>query len=385
MVETTEGSYILLLNLKLKGINVDETILYNPKMSNNDNKSSTPIYINNRAIIGYDELQPADETKDGETKDDDGSATDDGFAGGEDVSLDASEGDGVIGPETFFATYIPPPSEASEEDTDEASKEDTVHTTDEYRATLRSKYHITKKRSGDVVIREKRFLNQKGTGVKIFTEMKEFNNSYPKINEAVEVLDHSIEEKKKRIKAIMKQKTDILNKNLEFIINVILKDYSILTVKDKKYKIRNVNPPPTYFSGDIVLPKRGPHKLPTIYYADSDGLTKRNALFTRYGIDQTYLRTEVTLLVDDVSDGKYSCDDKRRKILDIWDKIKPYREKETDAIDEKIFENINKKMGDQKGDQKGGKYRRYGRTSRKKYTKRFKKKRKNTRRKRRSN
>jgi len=381
MVETTEGSYILLLNLKLKGINVDETILYNPKMSNNDNKSSTPIYINNRAIIGYDELQPADETKDGETKDDDGSATDDGFAGGEDVSLDASEGDGVIGPETFFATYIPPPSEASEEDTDEASKEDTVHTTDEYRATLRSKYHITKKRSGDVVIREKRFLNQKGTGVKIFTEMKEFNNSYPKINEAVEVLDHSIEEKKKRIKAIMKQKTDILNKNLEFIINVILKDYSILTVKDKKYKIRNVNPPPTYFSGDIVLPKRGPHKLPTIYYADSDGLTKRNALFTRYGIDQTYLRTEVTLLVDDVSDGKYSCDDKRRKILEIWNKINPYREEEPNTIDEQIFENINKKMGDQKG----GKYRRYGRTSRKKYTKRFKKKRKNTRRKRRSN
>jgi len=381
MVETTEGSYILLLNLKLKGINVDETILYNPKMSNNDNKSSTPIYINNRAIIGYDELQPADETKDGETKDDDGSATDDGFAGGEDVSLDASEGDGVIGPETFFATYIPPPSEASEEDTDEASKEDTVHTTDEYRATLRSKYHITKKRSGDVVIREKRFLNQKGTGVKIFTEMRDFNNSYPKINEAVEVLDHSIEEKKKRIKAIMKQKTDILNKNLEFIINVILKDYSILTVKDKKYKIRNVNPPPTYFSGDIVLPKRGPHKLPTIYYADSDGLTKRNALFTRYGIDQTYLRTEVTLLVDDVSDGKYSCDDKRRKILEIWNKINPYREEEPNTIDEQIFENINKKMGDQKG----GKYRRYGRTSRKKYTKRFKKKRKNTRRKRRSN
>ena len=194
----------------------------------------------------------------------------------------------------------------------------------------------------------------------------------------------------------MADRVKILNDNLTFILKVILKQYSILTINGKKYKVisRDVKPP-KYYYGKISQSSKRPYQdeiqYPTIYYDFGNDLSQQKALYKRSGsIGNMYLRTDVNVLIREISGGKlqHTCDEKyqilRRMFKELAPMLNPEKKNDLDGkpmdSDQTLINNIMKSGRSQMG---GGSSI-YGKSKKKRYTKRVKKK-KTTRRKRRSN
>ena len=377
-MDESNGSYRLLINLNLNINGKPLTVLYNPKMSHDENKSEYPIYINYRKDIGFDDIK---ELKRKQTLASTGAPTALGAGAGAPIAL---------GPPAA-------PTPADKEITRVLSEYSIEGNTDE----------------PNIVKKDGLFTKNKGTGVSLFQKMFDYNKTFNKYDTPEEIMERAktggIKPKKsdtetqrqifkkniEEMRTVMDKRVKILNDNLTFILKVILKQYSILTINGKKYKIISRDAkPPKYYYGKISQSSKRPYQVeipyPTIYYDFGNDLSQQKALYKRSGSTGiTYLRTDVNVLVREITGGKlYTCDEKYQILTRMFKEIAPMLnpEKKNDLAgkpmdsDQTLINNIMKSGRSQMG---GGSSI-YGKSKKKRYTKRVKKK-KTTRRKRRSN
>lgn len=409
-MDESNGSYRLLINLNLNINGEPLTVLYNPKMSHDENKSEYPIYINYREVVGFKDIKRLKDTPLAP-------------AAGATPAAGAGLPPPAVGPAAALAPAVGPAAGAALAPAvggppAAAGGPPAAGLTDAERkiAEVLSKYSIEgKPDEPNIVKKDGFFTKNQGTGVSLFQKMFDYNKTFNKYATPEEILKRAKRpfhkpkkgydsETKRQIgkknieemKTEMDKRVKILNDNLKFILKVVLKQYSILTINGKKYKIisRDVNPP-KYYYGKISHSSKRPYEdeipYPTIYYAFGSDLSQQKALYKRSGSTGiTYLRTDVNVLVREITGGKmYTCDEKYQILTRMFKEMAPMLnpEKKNDLdgkamdSDQTLINNIMKSGKSQMG---GGGSSIYGKSKKKRYTKRVKKK-KTTRRKRRSN
>ena len=414
-MDESDGSYRLLINLNLNINGEPLTVLYNPKMSHDENKSEYPIYINYRKVVGFKDIKQVKDTPLAPAAAGGPAAAGATPAGA--ALAPAAAGGPAAGGATPAGTALAPAAAGGP-----AAGGPAVLTPAKRKlAEVLSKYSIEGNRDEPNIVKKDGFFTKnQGTGVSLFQKMFDYNKTFNKYATPEEIMErakrelvktgvaikkgrgYDTETKKqigrKNIEEMKKEMADrvkILNDNLTFILKVILKQYSILTINGKKYKIisRDVKPPKYYYGKVSHSSKRqydDEIQYPTIYYDYGNDLSQQKALYKRSGnTGITYLRTDVNVLVREITGGKlYTCDEKYQILTRMFKEMAPMLnpEKKNDLegkakdSDQTLINNMMKSGRSQMG---GGSSI-YGRSKKKRYTKRVKKK-KTTRRKRRSN
>jgi hypothetical protein len=422
-MDESDGSYRLLINLNLNINGEPLTVLYNPKMSHDENKSEYPIYINYRKVVGFKYIKRLKDTP--LTPAAAGGATPAGAtlapaAAGGATPAGATLAPAAAGGATPAGAALAPAAAGGATLAPAAAGgPPAAGLTDDERklAEVLSKYSIEgKSDEPNIVKKDGFFTKNQGTGVSLFQKMFDYNKTFEKYDTPEKIMNRakdslgipkrgkSYDQEAKRqlgkknieeMKKHMDVRVKILNDNLTFILKVILKQYSILTINGKKYKIisRDVKPPKYYYGKVSQSSKRqydDEIQYPTIYYDFGNDLSQQKALYKRSGnTGITYLRTDVNVLVREITGGKlYTCDEKYQILTRMFKEMAPMLnpEKKNDLegkakdSDQTLINNIMKSGRSQVG---GGSSI-YGRSKKKRYTKRVKKK-KTTRRKRRTN
>lgn len=286
------NSFILLMNVRLKGKNIDQTVVYNPSMSHTNNRKNDPLYIHIKNKIVYD---------------------------GKTLVLDE--------------TIEPKPD-------GEMKKKF---------AQILKDYTIKKDDLDIITVRKRRLIgigyDSDGSGVHLFSKLDKLSPPSKLIDtRRPEISDEIRKKYEKNIETLAIN----LNHNVKLTINIILKPFSILTIDGKKYKIRHngVGSIPTYY---VYTPEKSktPFSLEpatsSIRYDTSDTYAK-SALFTKFGDMKTFVRTDVTIYVDDISGGKNNtCNDSRLMISNMFYTLYPQFDSNEDSVKNRgVYSELNR-------------------------------------------
>jgi len=335
-------NYILLLNLKLVGDNINVKTLYNPRMSSKENDKDSPLYVNIYNDYNLSDLAAKTEKPKTEEK---------------------KKKDDEYKDETAVTNFVIKVKKDNEED---VIKKDTI---------------LRKNDKSFIEEGPGIFFNRTipGTSASFFSNI--LYDGIPSDDNNIETLkritnpddiakDGTTPKDKDNIKI-----RDIVNNNIAFIVKCIFGQYSTILHNGKKYKILS----------DPNVAKLEPH---AIKYPQYDGKPNSITYKLTYFDDgsrvnsinlsgrKTFLRTMVRLNVvevdADIDKETLSCSDNKTRISDLFDEIFPgfirkltkKKRKYSEQFDYQDVEKINSRWD---GRMRGGK--KIKRKTRRKYKK----------------
>jgi len=329
-----KDNYILLLNLKLVGDNIDVKTLYNPRMSSKENDKDSPLYVNIYNDYKLSEI----ESKTGNPK-----------------TKEEKKKEDEYEDETAVTNYV---IKVRKDDNDEdVIKKDTI---------LRKN--------------DKSFF-EKGPGIFFNrtipdTSASFFSNILYEGSPYNWKLKYPDEIAKDDVKGMGAGIRHIINNNIAFIVKCIFGQYSTIIHNGKKYKILSdpnvaklephVVTYPQYDSG-----KQPPTTYKLTYFDDGSRVNAIN-VSGRKTFLRTMVRVNVVEVDADIDKETMSCSDNKTRISDLFDEIFPgfirkltkKKRKYSEQFDYQDVEKINSRWD---GRMRGGK--KIKRKTRRKYKK----------------